>query len=60
MFKNHDVVTDEQVGDYIKELHEEAEQEMREELGELDETLERTSSRTPRWKNSKKGLSSVR
>lgn len=64
MFKDHKVVTDDEVGDYVKHLYQEAEENLREEEGELEEgaldELERSSTRTPRWKNNKTGLSSVR
>lgn len=59
MFKNHDIVTDEDVGNFVKQLAEDAEREINEELGVTDEVV--TNSRKPTsWPQGKTRLSGVR
>lgn len=59
MFKNHDVITDEQVGEFVKQLAKDAEQEIQEELGMVDE-LAKDSRKPTNWPQGKTKLSRVR
>ena len=59
MFKNHNVITDEDVGNFVKKLTEDAEKEIQEELG-LNDDVATDSRKHSSWPQGKTKLSRVR
>lgn len=60
MFKGHSVITDEEVGDYVKKLHEDVAQDYEEVQLELCDDLATDSTKSTSWPKDKNKLRRVR